>query len=126
MRLFIFLLTSIFFSSTAIAQIDPALLRRTAKDTSGLLLNMDAVYNRPFLQLGKLPVALGGYAEANYQYLQEDGITEGHQFQMRRLTLFVSSSISKRIGFMMLRIYGEIVEISMLLALMSPSWLLSS
>jgi hypothetical protein len=100
MRLFIFLLTSIFFSSTAIAQIDPALLRRTAKDTSGLLLNMDAVYNRPFLQLGKLPVALGGYAEANYQYLQEDGITEGHQFQMRRLTLFVSSSISKRIKFL--------------------------
>jgi hypothetical protein len=100
MRLFIFLLTSIFFSSTAIAQIDPALLRRTAKDTSGLLLNMDAVYNRPFLQLGKLPVALGGYVEANYQYLQEDGITEGHQFQMRRLTLFVSSSISKRIKFL--------------------------
>jgi hypothetical protein len=100
MRLFIFLLTSIFFSSTAIAQIDPALLRTTAKDTSGLLLNMDAVYNRPFLQFGKLPVALGGYAEANYQYLQEDGITEGHQFQMRRLTLFVSSSISKRIKFL--------------------------
>ncbi len=100
MRLFIFLLGSIFFSFTAIAQIDPALLRRTAKDTSGLLLNMDAVYNRPFLQLGKLPVALGGYAEANYQYLQEDGITEGHQFQMRRLTLFVSSSISKRIKFL--------------------------
>jgi hypothetical protein len=100
MRLFIFLLTFIFFSSIAIAQIDPALLRRTAKDTSGLLLNMDAVYSRPFLQLGKLPVALGGYAEANYQYLQEDGISEGHQFQMRRLTLFVSSSISKRIKFL--------------------------
>ncbi|XVJ65009.1 MAG: hypothetical protein HEQ40_02105 [Lacibacter sp.] len=100
MRLSIFLLTFILFSSAAIAQIDPALLRRTAKDTSGLLLNMDAVYNRPFLQLGKLPVALGGYAEANYQYLQEDGISEGHQFQMRRLTLFVSSSISKRIKFL--------------------------
>lgn len=100
MRLFILSLTFIFFSSTAIAQVDPALLRRTAKDTSGLLLNMDAVYTRPFLQLGKLPVALGGYAEANYQYLQEDGISEGHQFQMRRLTLFVSSSISKRIKFL--------------------------
>jgi len=100
MRLSIFLLTFIFFSSAIIAQIDPALLRRTAKDTSGLLLNMDAVYNRPFLRLGKLPVALGGYAEANYQYLQEDGISEGHQFQMRRLTLFVSSSISKRIKFL--------------------------
>jgi hypothetical protein len=86
--------------SNAIAQIDPSLLRRIPKDTSGLTMNMDAVYNRPFLQVGKLPVALGGYAEANYQYLSEDGISEGHQFQMRRLTLFVSSSISKRIKFL--------------------------
>lgn len=82
------------------AQIDPSLLRRIPKDTSGLQMNMDAVYNRPFLQLGKLPVAIGGYAEANYQYLQEDGVSEGHQFQMRRMTLFVSSSISKRIKFL--------------------------
>ncbi len=100
MRYFLFLVLSLFVSYTCIAQIDPALLRKSETDTSGLLLNMDAVYNRPFLQLGKLPVALGGYAEANYQYLQEDGITEGHQFQMRRLTLFVSSSISKRIKFL--------------------------
>lgn len=82
------------------AQIDPSLLRRTPKDTGAIQMNMDAVYNRPFLQLGKLPVALGGYVEANYQYLKEDGISEGHQFQMRRLTLFVSSSISKRIKFL--------------------------
>lgn len=82
------------------AQIDPSLLRRLPKDSTGMELNMDAVYNRPFLQLGKLPVALGGYAEANYQYMGEDGITEGHQFQMRRLTLFVSSAISKRVKFL--------------------------
>ncbi len=100
MRKIILSILSVFISSVVVAQIDPALLRSTSKDTSGLLLNMDAVYNRPFLQLGKLPVALGGYAEANYQYLQEDGISEGHQFQMRRLTLFVSSSISKRIKFL--------------------------
>ena len=100
MRQSLFIFIALFISYTGIAQIDPVLLRKTEKDTSGLLLNMDAVYNRPFLQLGKLPVALGGYAEANYQYLQEDGITEGHQFQMRRLTLFVSSSISKRIKFL--------------------------
>ncbi len=82
------------------AQIDPELLRKARKDTSSLTLNMDAVYDRPFVQAGKLPVALGGYMEANYQYLSEDGVTEGHQFQMRRLTLFVSSSISKRIKFL--------------------------
>lgn len=89
-----------FLSTASYSQIDPVLLRKTVRDTSGMIMNMDAVYNRPFLQLGKLPVALGGYAEANYQYLQKDGITEGHQFQMRRLTLFVSSSIAKRIKFL--------------------------
>lgn len=82
------------------AQIDPELLCRPQNDTGSLKLNMDAVYDRPFIQVGKLPVALGGYIEANYQYLGENGVTEGHQFQMRRLTLFVSSSISKRIKFL--------------------------
>ncbi len=85
---------------TTSAQIDPVLLRKTAADTSVLKLNMDAVYNRPFIAVGKLPVSLGGYAEANYQYLNENGVSEGHQFQMRRLTLFVASSISKRIKFL--------------------------
>ncbi len=88
------------FAVTVFAQIDPSLLRRVAKDTSGSKMNLDALYNRPFLQLGKLPVALGGYAEANYQYLQQDGVTEGHQFQMRRMSLFVSSSIGNRIKFL--------------------------
>ena len=90
-----------------LAQIDPVLLRniptsrdRLGNDTGALKMNMDAIYNRPFSQLGKLPVALGGYVEANYQYLKENGISEGHQFQMRRLTLFVSSSIYKRIKFL--------------------------
>ena len=95
----LFILTCLFFGSAS-AQVDPSLLRRISKDTSDLQMNMDAVYNRPFLQVGKLPVSLGGYAEANYQYLQEDGISEGHQFQMRRMTLFVASSIYKRIKFL--------------------------
>jgi len=85
---------------TSYAQIDPELLRAPQKDTSGLKLNMDAVYNRPFLQSSKVPVALGGYVEGNYQYLGENGISEGHQFQMRRMTLFVSSSIAKRLKFL--------------------------
>ena len=61
---------------------------------------MDAIYNRPFLSVGKLPVSLGGYVEANYQHLGTDGVSEGHQFQMRRLTLFVASSISNRVRFL--------------------------
>lgn len=98
-QLLIFIILCCIATATA-AQIDPSLLRRIPKDTAHSTMNMDAVYSRPFLQLGKLPVALGGYVEANYQYLREDGISEGHQFQMRRLTLFVSSTISKRIKFL--------------------------
>ncbi len=99
-NIFIALLTLFISGLDSFGQIDPALLRRIPKDTSGMGLNMDATYNRPFLQMGKLPVQLGGYAEANYQYLAEDGISEGHQFQMRRVTLFISSSISKRLKFL--------------------------
>src|SRR6185503_13254877 len=94
------LILFILFINELFAQIDPVLLKRTSKDTAGMQLNMDAMYNRPFIQVGKLPVALGGYVEANYQYLSENGISEGHQFQMRRVSLFVSSSIYKRIKFL--------------------------
>ena len=82
------------------SQVDSTLFRRVNKDTSKLMLNMDAVYNRPFLSVGKTPVALGGYVEANWQHLGTDGLTEGHQFQMKRLTLFVASGISRRIKFL--------------------------
>jgi hypothetical protein len=87
-------------SAFAVAQIDSTLLRRTRQDTTKMLLNMDAVYNRPFLAVNKTAVALGGYVEANWQHLGTDGVTEGHQFQMRRLTLFIASSIYKRIKFL--------------------------
>jgi hypothetical protein len=82
------------------AQIDSSLFRRTPRDTSKLIMNMDAIYNRPFLAVGKTPVSLGGYVEANWQHLGTNGVSEGHQFQMRRLTLFVASSIYKRIKFL--------------------------
>lgn len=95
-----FTIVYLIFALSAFGQVDPSLLRRTKHDTSKLQLNMDAVYNRPFLTVGKTPVALGGYVEANWQHLGTDGVTEGHQFQMRRLTLFIASGISKRIKFL--------------------------
>jgi hypothetical protein len=78
-----------------------SLITRTSADTTKTLLNMDAVYNRPFLSFKKVPVALGGYLEANSIYSSEDGVTEGLSFQARRLTIFMSASISKRIKFLM-------------------------
>jgi len=61
---------------------------------------MDAVYNRPFLSVGKLPIAIGGYLEANTHYTSTDGVSDGFSFQMRRWTLFFSSTIAERIKFL--------------------------
>ena len=97
----LFLLT--FFSTIILfgsAQIDPDLLRKAPKPTDSLRLNMDAIYDRPMVKAGRLPVSLGGYVEANYQYLSENGVSEGHQFQFRRLTVFMASSIAKRLKFL--------------------------
>lgn len=81
------ILTSILFSLS---------LSTFAQDS----LNMDAVYNRPIFTPEKSPVAIGGYLEANTLFASEEGISEGYSFQARRLTVFLSSSIAKRIKFL--------------------------
>jgi hypothetical protein len=84
-----------------LAQGDSTLFVRTPRDTSfQKSMNMDAVYNRPFLSIGKLPAVMGGYVEADYSYLGTDGVSEGHSFRLPRLTLFVASSIHSRIKFL--------------------------
>ena len=82
------------------AQTDSSAFKRRSTDTTQLPLNMDAVYNRPFLQYKKIPVALGGYVEANTQYAVTNGVSDGFSFQMKRMTLFVSSSIHRKIKFL--------------------------
>ena len=76
------------------------LAQEAQPDTTKMLMNMDAVYTRPFMAIGKTPVAVGGYVEANTSYFATDGVTEGFSFQMRRLTIFMSSTISKNIKFL--------------------------
>lgn len=75
-------------------------IHRIKPDTSANIINMDAIYNRPFLQFGKVPVSLGGYIETNTSYFRTDGISDGWSFQIPRLTLFVSASIKNRIKFL--------------------------
>jgi len=82
------------------AQEPDSVIKRIPEDTSNSLLNMDATYNRPFLSVNKMPVALGGYLEVNSYYSSEDGVSEGLSFQARRLTIFMSASVSKRIKFL--------------------------
>jgi hypothetical protein len=75
-------------------------IHRVKPDTSAALINMDAIYNRPFLQFGKIPVSLGGYVESNTSYFRKEGISDGWSFQIPRLTLFISSTIKNRIKFL--------------------------
>lgn len=105
MRIYTSICRKIFFifflscSTISFAQNDSTLIKRIPTDTLQQKLNMDAVYNRPFLTIAKLPVAIGGYLEANTQYAATDGVADGFSFQMRRMTLFFSSTIAKRIKF---------------------------
>lgn len=100
LRFTIFIVITILFSIKSTAQIDTSLLKRIPKDTVKQVLNMDALYNRPSLNINKTPIAIGGYVETNWQKLTTDGATEGHQFQARRLSIFMSSAISKRVKFL--------------------------
>lgn len=96
-NLFALLLLTVLAHHYALAQSD-SLLKRVPADSAKM--NMDAIYNRPFLVSGKLPIAIGGYLEANTQYSATDGVSEGFSFQMRRMTLFVSSTITRKIRFL--------------------------
>jgi len=97
---FLSLICAIFFSRITNAQIDSSLLKHSATDTAKHGLTMDALYNRPFLKMGKSPVSIGGYMEANWQYVGTSGITAGNQFQFRRFSLFVASTITNKIKFL--------------------------
>ncbi len=89
------------FTFNGFAQSDTTkFFQRIPADTSVQKLNMDAAYNRPFLTAGKLPIAIGGYLEANTHYAVTDGISDGFSFQARRFTLFFSSTIAKKIKFL--------------------------
>lgn len=97
---FALLISAAFIFSNVSAQIDSTLLKGVESDTIKKTLNMDALYSRPFLNISRTPVSLGGYVEMNYQHLATDGVSDGHEFQFRRLSLFVASTISKRIKFL--------------------------
>lgn len=93
--IFLFLLTNVY------AQVDSTLFKRMPRDTSfRKSMNIDAVYNRPFLTVGKLPAAIGGYVEADYTYIGTDGVSDGHSFRLPRLTMFIASSVHRRIKFL--------------------------
>jgi hypothetical protein len=98
----IFIVTALLFlnSNNIYAQDTTLFFKRNVGDSTNPKMNMDAIYNRPFLNVGKLPLAIGGYIEANTQYDATNGVDDGLSFQMRRMTLFFSSTIAKKIKFL--------------------------
>ncbi|MGQ0829052.1 MAG: hypothetical protein ACT4ON_11745 [Bacteroidota bacterium] len=100
MKKITFILITFLTINMCFAQKDSSIINRIQKDTSKLKMNMDAVYNRPFLQVGKFPVSVGGYLEANSSYFGTDGVSEGLSFQIPRMTIFLSSTIKKKIKFL--------------------------
>ncbi len=86
----------------AAAQIDSSLFVKAGvpDSSSKQVMNMDAIYNRPFLTFDKVPVSLGGYVEVKAEHLGTDGVSEGMSFSLQRMTLFVASSLDRRIKFL--------------------------
>src|SRR3972149_5871228 len=70
-----------------------------AQDDSSFT-NHDAIYQRPFIAVGKTNTAVGGYFEANTNYFMEDGVTEGFSMELRRFNIFLYSDIGSRIKFL--------------------------
>jgi hypothetical protein len=106
MKIYLSFLPKLFFlfaallSTQAFSQTDSSWYHHIPADSSSSKMNMDAVYGRPFIALGKSPVAIGGYLEANTQYAATDGKSDGFSFQFRRFNIFLSSTIAKNIRFL--------------------------
>ena len=91
--------TLLFVCLNTSAQTDSLFVRKQA-DTSLTKTNQDAIYDRPFIYLGKTTTAVGGYLEGNTNYFVEDGASEGFSMELRRFNIFLYSTIAKRIKFL--------------------------
>src|SRR5687768_14361600 len=67
--------------------------------TDSAKTSQDAIYNRPFIAIGKTNTSVGGYVEGNTNYFSEDGVTEGFSMELRRFNIFLYSNIHSRIKF---------------------------
>jgi hypothetical protein len=88
---------------TLFAQQDSAKKDQAFKRTNpalDTLTNQDAIYDRPFITIGKTRTAVGGYVEGNTNYFSEDGVSEGFSMELRRFNIFLYSSIHPRIKFL--------------------------
>ena len=99
-KLLFCLLTGLLVTTSFSQDNDSGIVNDSTVNNTDIKLNQDAIYGRPTLGFKKLPVVVGGYIEANSIFTTVDGVSEGLSFQARRLTLFTSGSINKRIKFL--------------------------
>ena len=76
--------------STMTAQADTT--RRDSTSVQG------AIYHRPFIGSAAL-ASIGGYMEANVNYLVTDGVTDGFSSEMRRFNMFLFAPVGARLRF---------------------------
>lgn len=65
--------------------------------TDSTKTSQDAIYDRPFISIGKTNTVVGGYIEGNTNYFSEDGVSEGFSMELRRFNIFLYSAIHSRI-----------------------------
>ena len=65
--------------------------------TDSTKTSQDAIYDRPFISIGKTNTAVGGYVEGNTNYFSEDGVSEGFSMELRRFNIFLYSNIHSKI-----------------------------
>jgi hypothetical protein len=87
------------FYQEASAQKD-SIFRRKPIDTAATRMNQEALFNRPFIYLGRTTTAIGGYLEGNTNYFATDGVPEGFSMEMRRFNIFLYSTIARKIKFL--------------------------
>jgi hypothetical protein len=71
---------------------------KSQQDT--LVVNQDAIYDRPFISVPNTSTALGGYVEGNTNYFSEDGVSDGFSMELRRFNIFLYAPIGNRIQFL--------------------------
>ena len=84
------LLCANFPGSRASAQADTT--RRDSTSVQG------AIYRRPFIGSAG-STSIGGYMEANANYLVTDGVTDGFSSEMRRFNIFLFAPVGARLRF---------------------------
>ena len=84
-------LSVMLLSSSAGAQIDT-----TRRDSTSV---QSAIYRRPFIGSAG-SASIGGYMEANANYLVTDGITDGFSSEMRRFNIFLYAPVGPRLRFL--------------------------